>query len=85
MAHVTTPDFWTAYNKLPKTVRDRADKSYELLQTNPSHHTLKFKKAGQYWSVRAGAGYRALGVDSPEGIAWFWIGTHDDYERIIRS
>jgi hypothetical protein len=73
------------YGKLPKSVQARADRNYELLQTIPSHHTLKFKRVGPYWSVRAAPGYRALGVDSPKGIAWFWIGAHDEYERIIRS
>jgi hypothetical protein len=85
MPHVTTPDFWAAYNKLPKSARDHADKNYRLLKANPSYHTLKFKRVGPHWSFRAGAGYRALGVDSREGIAWFWIGGHDEYERIIRS
>ncbi|HEX3653658.1 MAG TPA: hypothetical protein VHU18_12625 [Rhizomicrobium sp.] len=85
MAHVTTPGFWTAYNKLPKVVRERADRNYQLLQNDPSHRALKFKRVGEYWSVRAGAGYRALGIDSSEGVAWFWIGTHDEYERLIRS
>jgi hypothetical protein len=85
MAHVTTPGFWTAYDRLPKTARDAADKNYALLKDNPKHHQLKFKRVGKYWSVRAGDGYRALGVDSPEGIAWFWIGPHDAYERLIRK
>ncbi len=85
MAHITTPRFWAAYNKLPKSVRASADKNYALLEDDPAHHTLKFKRVGEYWSVRAGSGYRALGVDSTEGIAWFWIGPHDEYERLIRS
>jgi hypothetical protein len=25
-----------------------------------------------------------LGVEVPEGILWFWIGPHREYERIIR-
>lgn len=84
MAHVTTPDFWTAYNKLPAAVRAVADKNYELLKANPQHASLRFKKIGEYWSVRVGSEYRALGTDSPEGIAWFWIGKHAAYERLIR-
>jgi hypothetical protein len=26
--------------------------------------------------------YRAVGVQSPDGIIWFWIGTHAEYDRL---
>jgi hypothetical protein len=26
---------------------------------------------------------RVLGVDLREGVLWFWIGGHDEYERLI--
>jgi hypothetical protein len=42
-----------------------------------------FKKVGNYWSVRAGQAYRALGVEIETGILWFWIGTHAEYDRLI--
>jgi hypothetical protein len=29
-----------------------------------------------------GAHYRALAVDAPDGILWFWIGSHAEYDRI---
>lgn len=35
------------------------------------------------WSARVGIDYRALGMDKPEGIVWFWIGTHADYEKML--
>jgi len=85
MAHVTTPRFWIAYEKLPAAIRALADKNYELLKKNPRHASLQFKRVGEYWSVRVGRDYRALGVDSPEGIAWFWIGPHREYDALIRS
>jgi hypothetical protein len=34
--------------------------------------------------VRIGRHYRALGVDEQGGILWGWIGSHADYDRIIR-
>jgi hypothetical protein len=85
MAHIATPRFWIAYDKLPVGIRELADKNYELLKTNPRHPSLQFKKVGEYWSVRVGRSYRALGIDSSEGIAWFWIGSHDEYETLIQS
>ncbi len=36
-------------------------------------------------SVRIGIGYRALGVRKGEEIIWFWIGSHADYDRLLRG
>ncbi|ULA64092.1 MAG: hypothetical protein LZF86_110793 [Nitrospira sp.] len=37
------------------------------------------------WSARVGDHYRVLGFDILDGITWFWIGTHADYDRMIAS
>ena len=58
-------------------------RAYELLKTNPNHLSLHFKKVNKYWSVRVGKAYRALGIEVKNGILWFWIGTHDEYDRLI--
>jgi len=86
MNHWTLPRFWQAYNKLPKEIQTLADKNYELLKNNPLHPSLHFKKVGkrkQLWSVRITDNYRALGVEKPEGIVWFWIGIHSEYDAIL--
>jgi hypothetical protein len=54
-----------------------------LLRANPQHPSLHLKRVGRYWSVRIGSAHRALGVDSPAGILWFWIGPHQEYKRLI--
>ncbi|HEY4671105.1 MAG TPA: hypothetical protein VIG78_03475 [Gemmatimonadaceae bacterium] len=54
-----------------------------MLKANPQHPSLHFKRVGKYWSVRIGSDFRALGIDSRNGILWFWIGTHEEYERLI--
>ncbi|MFQ5673312.1 MAG: hypothetical protein ACE5G9_09465 [Nitrospinales bacterium] len=36
-----------------------------------------------YWSVRVGAKYRALAVKMEEGLLWFWIGTHAEYDKLL--
>ena len=81
--HRTTPRFWRCYDALPDATRAAADRSYELLKTNSSHPSLHLKKVGKFWSVRATASHRALGVEAESGIVWFWIGSHADYERLI--
>ena len=67
-------------------MQELADKNFELLKTDPHHPSLHFKKVGrkkQLWSVRVGAHYRALGVEKPEGIVWFWIGTQAEYNKLL--
>lgn len=82
--HYTTRRFWKCYDALPQSVQRNADQCYELLKDDPSHPSLHFKKIGkEYWSVRVGLDYRALGVEVENGILWFWIGTHAEYDKLI--
>ena len=83
MNHFASPAFWDRYHRLPQHVREFADAQYALLNENPSHPSLHFKKTGRHRSVRIGMHYRALAVDIPEGLLWFWIGSHADYDRVI--
>ena len=83
MKHFASPRFWECYERLPDVVRELSDKSFELLKANPRHPSLHFKKIGKYRSVRVGRYYRALAVEVPDGLLWFWIGTHSEYERLV--
>jgi hypothetical protein len=82
--HHASPDFWTRYHALPAPIRDLADKAFQLLKENPQHPSLHFKKVGRFWSARVSLNYRTIGVDAPDGIVWFWIGTHAEYDKLIR-
>lgn len=84
MKHVASPAFWEHYRQLPPEIRDIADKNFELLKEAPNHPSLHFKKVGRYWSARVGRKYRALAVEVPGGILWFWIGPHKEYEKLIK-
>ena len=83
MKSSTTPDFWTAFASLPPEIKVRAKVAYRLWMHNPRHPSLQFKKTGAVWSVRIGAGYRALAALEETTFHWFWIGTHDEYERLL--
>ena len=83
MTHRASPRFWRCYRALPRDVQSLADKSYALLKTNPAHPSLHFKKVAQFWSARVGLYYRALAVESGDDLAWFWIGSHADYDKPI--
>jgi hypothetical protein len=82
--HFTASDFWKSYHQLPKAVQKLADKNYALLKENPRHPSLHFKKVGGLWSVRVSRNFRALGFEENEGIVWFWIGTHEEYDEILK-
>jgi hypothetical protein len=83
--HRASPKFWALHRALPQPVKDLADKNFELLKANPRHPSLHFKRIGDLWSVRIGEHYRALGTDdTSDGVYWFWIGPHADYDRLIR-
>jgi len=81
--HFTSPGFWACYRTLPNRVQELADKSFARLKNDPHHPSLHFKKIGRFWSVRLGLYYRALGVNIPEGVLWFWIGSHADYDNLV--
>lgn len=83
MRHHATPRFWRAYYALPIEVQRLADEKYALLKENPGHPSLHFKQVGDFLSARVGLHHRALGVRDGEDVAWFWIGNHDEYERLI--
>ena len=84
MNHYASSSFWSAYQRLPDKVRRLADKNYELLKRNPAHPSLHLKRLGRYWSVRIGIHYRALGVEVEDGLLWFWIGTHAEYDDLVK-
>jgi hypothetical protein len=81
--HRTTRRFWKCFDDLPEAVQRTAEKNFELLKTDPSHPSLHFKKVGRFWSVRVGISHRALAVEDGADFIWVWIGTHDEYERMI--
>jgi hypothetical protein len=84
MKHLASPSFWELYERLPDPIQELADKNFGLLKAELNHPSLHLKKAGKYWSARVGIKYRVLGVDVDEGVLWFWIGTHVEYDKIVR-
>jgi hypothetical protein len=81
--HFASPDFWFHYRQLPPEIRDLADKNFELLKQNLRHPSLRLKKVGIFYSARVGLHYRALAKERSEGLVWFWIGHHSEYDRLL--
>ncbi|XAT75043.1 hypothetical protein LRC39_08790 [Rhodopseudomonas sp. P1] len=84
MRHLASSKFWATYRALPQPVRALADKNFALLKADPDHPSLHFKRVGQFFSVRVGLRYRALALPVDEGMLWFWIGTHADYDSLLK-
>jgi hypothetical protein len=83
LKHHASARFWRAHRGLPESVRDIADRNYELLKSDPAHRSLHFKKVGSLWSVRVGLHYRALATEVGEDLVWFWIGSHAEYDTLV--
>ena len=83
MKHLTTPKFWELYQNLPSQIQELADKNFALLKQDATHPSLHLKKVKNFWSVRIGIRYRALAFQVEEGLLWFWIGSHADYDRMV--
>jgi mRNA-degrading endonuclease RelE of RelBE toxin-antitoxin system len=86
MNHLTLPRFWQRYHQLPQHVQELANKNYQLLKANSDHPSLHFKKVGktkQLWSVHVGEHYRALELEQPSGVVWFWIRSHAEYDTLL--
>jgi len=84
MKHFASPSFWKCHKKLPQYIQQLASKNFELLKKDPYHSSLHLKRVRKYWSARVGIKYRALGIEIEEGVLWFWIGTHAEYDKLVK-
>lgn len=84
MTSRATVGFWESLARLPADVQKLARARYRLWQRDPFHPSLHFKEiAPGLWSARINVQYRALARRRADIVAWFWIGTHNDYNHLI--
>jgi hypothetical protein len=82
----TTERFRASYQALPEAIRRQAREAYRLFRQNPAHPSLRFRQVHPtrpIYSARINIQYRALGIRDADSIIWFWIGSHDEYERLL--
>ena len=84
-----THEFIAAFAALPDRIKRPARKNYRFWSQNPAHPSLDFKRIGNSvpaYYIRVGIGWRALGVhdETDDTITWFWIGSHAEYDGILR-
>jgi len=74
--------------RVAKEVQERARRAYRRFQENPHHPGLRFKKVHDepsVYAVRISQDHRALGALEHDQITWFWIGSHEEYERLLEQ
>jgi hypothetical protein len=88
MTSHTTQSFRDALVRLPKSIQSRARAAYRRFRTNPYHTGLQFKKVHgtrPVYSARVTNDYRVMGIMEGDEIVWFWIGKHQEYERLLKQ
>lgn len=75
--------------QLPVDVRQQVYAAFRLFKENPKHPSLHFerKNTGRHKVVSVHPGnddYRALDYIQDGMIKWFWIGTHNDYNQMLK-
>ena len=78
------------FRRLSEETQEKAVRSFKLWMNDTTHPGLHFEKVddeANIWSARVDLNYRALcvkdDVDRETVYTWFWIGPHDEYERMI--
>lgn len=87
--------FRKAFEKLPNAVQQNARNAYQRFRANRFDPALKFHeikgtRSPDVYAVDAGTylgtAYRALGIwqKRKDVIVWFWIGSHEEYNQLIK-
>jgi hypothetical protein len=87
MKSSVTRTFRKKLGELPTSIRSQAAKAYALWRDDPYHPSLQFKRVSQrqpIYSARVSINYRVLGLLEGDRIYWYWIGTHDEYDELLK-
>jgi hypothetical protein len=87
--------FRKAFERLPARVQQNARNAYQCIRANPFDpalklHEIKGTRTPDVYAADAGTylgtAYRALGIwhKSKDVIVWFWIGSHEEYNQLIK-
>jgi mRNA-degrading endonuclease RelE of RelBE toxin-antitoxin system len=88
MISKATRKFWKLYKDLPTNLRAQAKATYKQFQKDPYYPSLHFKQVHStkpIYSARISLDYRVIGVLQDNKVVWFWIGPHDEYEKLIKT
>lgn len=82
------PKFKKCFKKLPKNIQKEAISAYKIWKRDPFYPPLSFERKNHpkpIYSVSIGPNWRALGILKGNIIYWFWIGSHEDYNQLVKT
>lgn len=86
MTSRATPEYWRLFNDLPKEIQNLSRLKYLMWIEDTFHPSIQFKQiTGSVWSARVNLNYRALARVRGDDVIWFWIGKHEEYDRILSN
>ena len=77
-------DFWQLYHSLPPEIRAAAQNAFQKFLENQAHPSLQLERLrwdSRAWSVRITRNYRAVARRYGDDWLWFWIGSHEEFDR----
>ena len=83
----TTESFRKLYRGLPEAARRDARQAYRQWMRDPSYPSLQFKRVSPVapiFSARVGLHWRVVGTLRDDVLVWWWIGSHADYDRLVK-
>jgi hypothetical protein len=84
----TTEKFRGLFILLPEVIKVQAKVAYQQFKKDPYHPSLQFKRihsSKPIYSVRVNIDYRAVGIIKDNEIVWFWIGSHNVYDKLLKK
>ena len=81
-----SPEFWKRFRRLPEAVRAATKEAYGRWRENPRHPGLRFKMVDaeeRIYSARVTRSYRACCFEEDGEYTWFFVGTHEEYDRLL--
>ncbi len=83
-----TKSFKGLFDSLPAHIKENARKQYKLFLENQTHSSLRTKPVGstrnnkfKVYEVTVGMGYSATYFRDGDVYVWFWIGTHNSFDK----
>ncbi len=86
MKSVTTNRFRSLlpnFRKMFNVAQEKLTSYGKLILVMPACILKEIEEQPAVYSVRVGLSYRALGVKEEDTIIWFWIGSHEEYNKLI--
>lgn len=84
--HWQTKSFRDSLSILPAQVQQLASQKYQTLLSNPQQVGIKPLPENrgklEVWSAQVGNRYRALAVKFQSQFIWYWIGSHEEYNKL---